>query len=277
MQRNNLAFYDQQAAQWWDEAATVYPLRRLNPLRFQYFDRYISKGWHGGNEFEAWELSSHDSNSLPVETQDRSTWAGLSVLDVGCGGGYTCEFLTQRGATVWGIDQSAACIEAARAHAQAENLAIAYTQGVAEQLPFEAEQFDGVVCVDVLEHVENPKQAIAEISRVLKPDGFFCFDTINRTWQSRLVMITLLEDLLQEIPRGIHDWQKFLTPEEVQGYMASAGLEAIALDGFNLFGSTVGEKLGALRHYWLTGEFRVRFDADTSIMFIGVGQKRMER
>lgn len=246
MQRNNLAFYDQQAAQWWDEAATVYPLLRLNPLRFQYFDRYIS------------------------------TWTGLSVLDVGCGGGYTCEFLTQRGAKVWGIDQSAACIQTAQTHAMAEGLAIAYKQGLAEQLPFESEQFDVVVCVDVLEHVENPGQAIAEISRVLKPGGFFCFDTINRTWQSRLVMITLLEDLLREIPRGIHDWRKFLTPEEVQGYMTSVGLEAIAINGFNLFGSTVGEKLGALRHYWYTGEFRVRFDADTSIMFIGVGQKRLE-
>ena len=261
MQRNNLAFYDQQAAQWWNEAATVYPLRRLNPLRFQYFDRYISQGWHGGND---------------VETQDRSTWSGRSVLDVGCGGGYTCEFLAQRGATVWGVDQSASCIEAARSHAQGENLAIAYQQGVAEQLPFEAEQFDGVVCVDVLEHVDNPRQAIAEISRVLKPGGYFCFDTINRTWQSRLVMITLLEDLLQEIPRGIHDWRKFLSPEEVQEYMEVAGLEAIALHGFNLFGSTVGEKLGALLHYWRTGEFRVRFDADTSIMFIGVGQKQVE-
>ncbi|MBE9100230.1 bifunctional 2-polyprenyl-6-hydroxyphenol methylase/3-demethylubiquinol 3-O-methyltransferase UbiG [Vacuolonema iberomarrocanum] len=246
MQRNNLAFYDQQAAQWWDEAATVYPLRRLNPLRFQYFDRYIS------------------------------TWNGLSVLDVGCGGGYTCEFLTQRGAKVWGIDQSAACIQTAQTHATAEGLAIAYKQGLAEQLPFESGQFDVVVCVDVLEHVENPKQAIAEISRVLKPGGCFCFDTINRTWQSRLVMITLLEDLLREIPRGIHDWRKFVTPDEVQGHMASAGLEAIAINGFNLFGSTVGEKFEALRHYWRTGEFRVRFDADTSIMFIGLGQKRLE-
>ena len=88
-------------------------------------------------------------------------------------------------------------------------------------------------------------------------------------------MITLLEDLLREIPRGIHDWRKFLTPDEVQGHMASVGLEAIALHGFNLFGSTVGEKLEALRYYWHTGEFRVRFDADTAIMFIGVGQKQM--
>lgn len=243
MPRNNLAFYDEQADQWWDETATVYPLRRLNPLRFQYFDRYISQ------------------------------WSGLAVLDVGCGGGYTCEFLARRGARVWGIDQAAACIQAAHNHAQAENLAIAYHTAVAEQLPFAAAQFDVVVCVDVLEHVADPAQAIAEISRVLKPGGYFCFDTINRTWQSRLVMIWLLEDLLREIPRGIHDWRKFLTPTEVQGTMAAVGLEAIALHGFNLFGSGIREKLGALRHYWQTGDFRVRFDADTTIMFIGVGQK----
>jgi len=243
MQRNNLAFYDQQAVQWWDETATVYPLRHLNPLRFQYFDRYISQ------------------------------WSGLAVLDVGCGGGYTCEFLAKRGAEVWGIDQSEACIQAARDHAQAENLAIAYKDGFAEYLPFESDKFDVVVCVDVLEHVEDPREAIAEISRVLKPGGFFCFDTINRTWQSRLVMIGLLEDLLGEIPRGIHDWRKFLTPDEVQGYMEAAGMGAIALNGFNIFGSTIGEKIAALHHYWRTGTFRARFDSDTSIMFIGVGQK----
>jgi len=244
--RNDLTFYDQQASQWWDSTATVYPLRHLNPLRFQYFDRFI---------------------------QD---WSTLHVLDVGCGGGYTCEFLAQRGAKVWGIDQSAACIEAAQAHAMREFLGISYHHGVGERLPFGDRTFDLVLCVDVLEHVDSPSQTLVEISRVLKPGGLFCFDTINRTWQSRLVMIWLLEDLLREIPQGIHDWRKFITPQELTNLLAQHGFSTIAIHGFNLFGRNPLENIAALRHYWKTGNFRVRFDADPSIMYIGTATRNAE-
>lgn len=241
--RNDLTFYDQQAPHWWDEAATVYPLQRLNPLRFQYFDRFVPD------------------------------WSGLQVLDVGCGGGYTCEFLAQRGAKVWGVDQSAACIEAAQAHAAQGFLSIDYHHGMGEQLPYGDRTFDVVICVDVLEHVANPARTLAEIHRVLKPGGLFCFDTLNRTWQSRLVMIWLLEDLLQEIPQGIHDWRKFITPQELTVLLQQHCFSSITINGFNLFGSTLLEKIAALRYYWQTGDFRIRFDTDTSIMYIGIAIK----
>jgi 2-polyprenyl-6-hydroxyphenyl methylase/3-demethylubiquinone-9 3-methyltransferase len=104
MIRNNLAFYDQQAAEWWHEDATIAPLNRLNPLRFQYFDSTIPD------------------------------WQGLKVLDVGCGGGFTCEFLARRGAEVWGVDQSFACVEAAKAHAQQMGLTIHYQRGIGSML-----------------------------------------------------------------------------------------------------------------------------------------------
>ena len=94
MIRNNLFFYEQKAAEWWREHATIAPLNRLNPLRFQYFD------------------------------QSNPDWSGLKVLDVGCGGGFTCEYLAKRGATVWGMDQSSTCIEAAKPHARLSNLDI---------------------------------------------------------------------------------------------------------------------------------------------------------
>lgn len=240
--RNDLSFYDAQAAHWWDETSTIYPLRRLNPLRFQYFDRFVSD------------------------------WNGLRVLDVGCGGGYTCEFLARRGAKVWGIDQSAACIQSAQAHAEQELLSIDYCHGVGEALPWGDRTFDVVICVDVLEHVESPAQTLAEIRRVLKPGGLFCFDTLNRTWQSRLVMIWLLEDLLKEIPRGIHDWKKFITPQELTMLLQQNDFSSISLNGFNLFGSNPVEYFVTLQHYWKTGDFRIRFDADTSIMYVGTAR-----
>jgi 2-polyprenyl-6-hydroxyphenyl methylase/3-demethylubiquinone-9 3-methyltransferase len=242
-QRNDLTFYDQQANQWWDETAMIAPLNRLNPLRFRYFDR-----------------------ALPQ-------WQGLRVLDVGCGGGFTCEFLAQRRAQVWGLDQSAQCIAAAQAHAGAEGLPITYRCGVAEALPFEATYFDVVVCVDVLEHVASPQRAVAEMSRVLKPGGWFCFDTINRTLRSRLVMIWLLETLLRQIPVGIHDWEKFLPPQELHTMLTQSGFDSVQMAGFNLFGSTVPELIAAYRLYQATGTFDARFDDDMRVMYIGTALK----
>jgi 2-polyprenyl-6-hydroxyphenyl methylase/3-demethylubiquinone-9 3-methyltransferase len=243
MLRNNLKFYDQQAPHWWSEAATIFPLSKLNPLRFQYFDRHVSN------------------------------WGGLRVLDVGCGGGYTCEFLAKRGAIVSGIDPSAACIEAAQAHAAASALTISYHIGVGEKLPFAAEQFDAVVCVDVLEHVQNPSATVAEISRVLKPGGVFCFDTINRTWESRWLMIWLLEDMLRLIPHGIHDWRKFLPPETLSQWLEQANFSGILMQGFDLFGRHPLAQMANFYHFQKTGEFRVRFDDNTQVMYIGLAWK----
>ncbi|NEQ50699.1 MAG: 3-demethylubiquinone-9 3-O-methyltransferase [Leptolyngbya sp. SIO3F4] len=244
MERNNLAFYDQQAAQWWSETATIFALNKLNPLRFEYFDRVISD------------------------------WRGLKVLDVGCGGGYTCEFLAHRGAIVTGIDQSAACIEAAKEHSAAMGLTIDYRVGVGESLPFEDDCFDVVVCVDVLEHVESVAATVAEIGRVLKPKGLFCFDTINRTWQSRWMMIWLLEDVLRQIPRGIHDWEKFVKPEDLDNFLVKAGFTEVTIQGFDLFGRDPLANINNLMHFWRTGGFRVQFDDDTRVMYIGTAECR---
>lgn len=243
MPRNDLEFYNRSAAEWWDESAKIFALNRLNPLRFQYFDRHVPH------------------------------WHGLQVLDVGCGGGFTCEFLARRGAIAHGIDLSHACLEAARTHAANEGLAIAYTPAVAEQLPFKNEQFDAVVCVDVLEHVADWRRAIAEISRVLKPGGFFLFDTPNRTWQSRLILIWLLEDLLQEIPRGIHDWQKFITPAELLTELQRSGFGRTEVKGFNLLGETLAEHWQALQYYRQTGGFRLKLTTDLRLLYIGMAQK----
>lgn len=242
MERNNLAFYDQQADEWWNETATIFPLSKLNPLRFQYFDRFIPH------------------------------WPGLKVLDVGCGGGYTCEFLAQRGATVTGIDLSAACIEAAKSHAEEMGLTIDYHVGMGENLPFGNDCFDVVVCVDVLEHVQSVATTVTEISRVIGPGGLFCFDTINRTWQSRWLMIWLLEDVLRQIPRGIHDWHQFVPPEDLHQQLVHVGFSQVTLQGFDLFGRTPLAQISNLIHFLKAGEFRVQFDDNTGVMYIGTAQ-----
>ena len=242
-QRNDLEFYDRVADQWWNETAKIYALYHLNLPRFQYFDRYITN------------------------------WQGIKVLDVGCGGGFTCEFLAARGAIVSGIDRAKKCIVKAREHAAQYSLTIDYEHGVAENLPYENSSFDAVICVDVLEHVGDLKQTISEISRILKPGGFFGFDTINRTFKSKLVMIWLLEDILQEIPQGIHDWEKFIKPEEVKQLMHENGFGNFDIQGFNVFGTGILAKIAAYMHYKKTGSFQVNINEDLSVMYIGKAQK----
>ncbi|MBF2073872.1 MAG: 3-demethylubiquinone-9 3-O-methyltransferase [Synechococcales cyanobacterium C42_A2020_086] len=241
--RNDLLFYDAVAPDWWNRTAKIYALNHLNPLRFAYFDRYISD------------------------------WRDRQVLDLGCGGGYTCEFLAQRGAQVWGIDQSQACINAAKAHAASQQLAVDYQQGVAEQLPYADAQFDVVVCVDVLEHVANWQQTLQEIHRVLKPGGYFCFDTINRTLKSKLVMIWLLENILREIPQGIHNWKQFITPKELTAQMKSLNFQETEIKGFSLFGESLADYITTYRYYKRTGQFCGSISEDTSVMYIGKGMK----
>lgn len=243
--KNNLEFYDQSAELWWHSDAKVYALYHLNPLRFEYFDRYIK------------------------------TWQGLKVLDVGCGGGFSCEYIAARGTKVFGIDRSQTCIATAIAHAAYSNLAVDYQCGLAENLPCPDSYFDVVLCVDVLEHITDPKQAITEIYRVLKPGGVFCFDTINRTFQSWLIMIWLLEDVLKEIPQGIHDWQKFIKPEELTTLLQTTGFTNIDIKGFNLFGENLGANVAAYWRYKKTGDFRIGFNKNTSVMYIGKAEKKI--
>ena len=128
---NDLTFYDRMAGHWWDESAKIYALHHLNPLRLNYFDRFIS------------------------------SWKDLRVLDAGCGGGYTCEFLAQRGAIVSGIDQSLACIQRAIEHAQ-PHYKIDYLHGYAESLPYANQSFDAVLCVDV--QIHSSARAISAVA-----------------------------------------------------------------------------------------------------------------
>ncbi|WP_415919002.1 bifunctional 2-polyprenyl-6-hydroxyphenol methylase/3-demethylubiquinol 3-O-methyltransferase UbiG [Tateyamaria sp. SN6-1] len=193
-ERNDLGIYDDVAADWWsDEIRWVRTLKNLVPGRLKWFDRHID-------------------------------WQEKTVLDVGCAGGFMAEALAEKGANVTGIDPAVQAIEAARAHAAASGLDIRYDVGVGEALPYEDAAFDAVVCVDVLEHVSDLAKVVSEIDRVLKPNGTFLYDTINRNPLARFATITVAEDILKLLPKGTHDPALFIRPGELEDIMKDVGL-----------------------------------------------------
>ncbi len=204
--KNDLDQYNEHGSEWWNTDGPFYVLKSMNEPRFEYFDQFIA------------------------------SWNGIKVLDVGCGGGFTCEFMAKKGAAVSGIDLSEVSIDTAKKHAEESNLTIDYKNGTAENLPFEDDSFDVVNCVDVLEHVEDVSVIIAEIKRVLKPGGTFLFDTINKTFKSKLIMILLLENIKKEIPKGTHDWNMFIPPVKMTSYLEEGGFKDIEFKGFDVRG-----------------------------------------
>ena len=194
--RNDLSIYDRFADQWWsDEVRWVRTLKNLVPGRLAWFDRYID-------------------------------WTDKDVLDLGCAGGFMAEALASKRARVTGIDPASDAIAAAKIRATLVGQTIQYDIGFGEALPYEDGSFDAVVCVDVLEHVSNLKMVTAEIARVLRPGGMFLYDTINRNLVSRLVTITVAENIFGLLPRGTHDPELFIKPKELVRELTNAGLVA---------------------------------------------------
>ena len=141
------------------------------------------------------------------------------------------EAMDAKGASVTGLDPAAEAIDAARAHAAQEQRSIQYDVGVGEHLPYESASFDAVVCVDVLEHVEDLQKVLQEITRVLKPGGLFLYDTINRNPLAHLATITVAEDILGLLPKGTHDPRMFIKPSELRSGMTNAGLSIGPITG----------------------------------------------
>ncbi len=201
--------YNQPGDIWWDDTGTLSLLRvALNPARFGYFRQALT-------------------GRLKLDPRR------LRALDVGCGGGLLAEEFARLGCQVTGIDPSAPSIETARAHASRSGLVIAYLVGVGEQLPFADASFDLVYCCDVLEHVGNLEQVIAETARVLRPGGVYCFDTINRTLFSKLVTIKLFQEWRATafLPPHLHAWEQYITPAELTRLLARHGLAVQEITG----------------------------------------------
>jgi 2-polyprenyl-6-hydroxyphenyl methylase/3-demethylubiquinone-9 3-methyltransferase len=200
------------AAHWWDEAGPLAPLHKLNPTRLGYVrDRICS---HLGRD--------------PLAAQPLG---GLAALDVGCGGGLLCEPLARLGAAVTGIDLAAASIEAAADHAQAAGLSIDYRLAAAEELVTERARFDLVCAMEVVEHVADPAGFLAACAALVRPGGGLVLATLNRTFRAFALGIVAAEYVLGWLPRGTHQWSRFVRPSEAARPLRRAGLRIDDLTG----------------------------------------------
>jgi 2-polyprenyl-6-hydroxyphenyl methylase/3-demethylubiquinone-9 3-methyltransferase len=204
-------FYNAQKDIWWDENEFLHTLKTsLNPCRFGYFMRVFRE----------------------VLRQDPR---GKSALDVGCGGGILAEEFAAAGFDVTGVDPSENSLQTARAHAARNGLQIIYRACAAECLPFPTASFDVVYCCDVLEHVQDPGQCLAEMARVIKPGGVFFFDTVNRTWMSKLIAIKLLQEWKRYamFRPGLHVYEMFIKPSELKALCAAHGIPVREVRGMS--------------------------------------------
>ncbi|KPJ95528.1 MAG: 3-demethylubiquinone-9 3-methyltransferase [Gammaproteobacteria bacterium SG8_15] len=196
-----IAKFEALAARWWDPHSEFKPLHDINPLRLNFID-------------------------------DRTQLAGKKVIDVGCGGGILAESMAQRGATVTGIDMGEAPLSVAKLHSLESRVEVDYQQINAETLAEQqAEQYDVVTCMEMLEHVPDPSKTIAACARLARPGGQIFFSTINRNPKSFLFAIIGAEYVLRLLPRGTHEYRNFIRPSELESWARHAGLDLQQITG----------------------------------------------
>lgn len=205
------AHFGKLADDWWNPKGSSAMLHRLNPVRLGYLRERIDAHW-----------GADPTSFTPL--------AGKRALDIGCGAGLLCEPLARLGATVTGLDAAPENIEAAKAHALRSNLVIDYRSGSVENL--DGETFDLVTSLEVIEHSVDPAAFVAGLASALAPGGLLVLSTPNRTMLSRLALITLAEGT-GRIPRGTHDWDQFLRPDELTALVEGAGLQIVETRGLS--------------------------------------------
>lgn len=215
------------ANEWWDKSGAFATLHQINPLRLNWIEQQTI-------------------------ARQQSGLTGKKVLDVGCGGGILSHSMAMRGATVTGIDLGEANIKAAQIHAQQTNQAIDFdcisVEAFAEQY---AGEFDVVTCMEMLEHVPDPQSIIDACFKLLKPNGVLVLSTINRNPKSYLFAVIGAEYILRLLPRGTHDYEKFITPAELDRFAQRAGCKRQDLIGLHYNPIT--------KHYWLAQNVDVNY------------------
>ncbi len=208
-----VAKFEALASRWWDKNSEFKPLHDINPLRSNYID-------------------------------ERSPVAGQKVLDVGCGGGILSEALAQRGAEMYGIDMGEAPLEVARLHSLESGVEVNYRRITAEELAEqEAGQYDIVTCLEMLEHVPDPASVIRACTTLCKPGGHVYFSTINRNPKSYAMAVLGAEYVLKMLPKGTHEYSKFIRPSELAGWIRAAGLNLKDMTGLTYNPFTQSYKL----------------------------------
>ncbi|MEO1918735.1 MAG: bifunctional 2-polyprenyl-6-hydroxyphenol methylase/3-demethylubiquinol 3-O-methyltransferase UbiG [Paracoccaceae bacterium] len=208
-----IAKFEAMAAEWWDPKGKFKPLHKMNPIRLKYLVQQICA------EF------GRDPDSLrPFE--------GLRLLDIGCGGGLLSEPMARLGATVIGADAAAGNIPVAQLHAEQSGLDIDYRNETAEGLAADGEQFDIVLNMEVVEHVADTLAYLTACRQLLKPGGLMLCSTLNRNPKSYMAAIIGAEVIMRWLPRGTHEWHKFITPDELFALISNAGLKPVDRKGF---------------------------------------------
>ena len=200
------------AGEWWDTGGKLRPLHSQGPARLGFIRDY---------------LVGH----FALAKSSLSPLAGLSVLDVGCGGGLVSEPLARLKARVTGIDPTVDAVAVARRHAEAQGLAIDYRTQSVEELVAAGETFDAVVCMEVIEHVPDQPAFVRSLGQLVRPGGALVMSTLNRTWKSYALAIVGAEYVLGWLPRGTHDWNRFVTTDELARYLSDAGFGPPKLSG----------------------------------------------
>ena len=218
--------FSELAHKWWDKTSEFKPLHDINPLRLNYIDSAVSL-------------------------------KGKTVLDVGCGGGILSESMAEKGAKVTGIDLGEKALKVAQLHSLESGIAVDYqlisVEELAEKFPA---SFDVVTCLEMLEHVPDPASVVAACTKLVKPGGRVFFSTINRNPKAYLFAVIGAEYLLNMLPRGTHDYAKFIKPSELAGWMRLAGLQLEHQIGMSYNPIT--------QHYWLGSDVSVNYMMQTT-------------
>ena len=227
------------ASDWWDPNGKFKPLHKIGPARLGYIRDRVT------------------SHFKLQPRQSLKPFAGLTMLDIGCGGGLISEPLSRLGASVTAIEPAEANIGAARAHAAATGLTIEYQATTAEDLSARGCSFDCVVCLEVVEHVPDPAAFVKVCGSLVRPGGLLILSTINRTLKAYALAIVGAEYILRWLPVGTHQWDRFITPAELDGHVQAAGFGALAVEGI---------VFNPLADRWSTGR-------DTDVNYIGAAAK----
>ena len=210
---SEIAKFEAMADEWWDPDGKFKPLHMLQPVRLDYVTR---------------QIAAEHGRDLTAERP----FQGLRILDIGCGGGLLSEPMARLGADVLGADAAERNIPVARIHAERSGLDIDYRATTAEDLAAEGESFDAILNMEVVEHVADPQGYLDACAEMLRPGGIMCTSTINRNPKSYVFAIFGAEQVMRWLPKGTHEWSKFITPDELFDMLRRAGLDPVDRTGF---------------------------------------------
>lgn len=239
--QNEVDKFSAMAAEWWDPKGKFKPLHQINPVRLAY-------------------IRDHCVNQFELDGNSRTPFKGLKLADIGCGGGLSCEPMTRLGANVTGIDASEINIAIARQHAAEQGLDIDYRDTTAEEMAEKRNRFDIVLNLEVVEHVADVDLFLGASAKLLKPGGLLFMATLNRTLKAYALAIVGAERILRWLPRGTHQWEKFIKPGELAAMLEKTGLSV--KDRAGIVYSPIGD------------QWRLSHDTDVNYMMVAHKPKR---